>query len=361
MKIIKVNLKERSYNIIIGQNAISKFSILLKDLNLGNTAIVITNNFIRKRFWPVLEKELKKTKLSYRIFLIPDSEKAKSFKELVKLSEQIVKYGQDKKTFLIALGGGVIGDLTGFCASIYKRGVPYIQIPTTLLAQVDSSIGGKTAIDLGFAKNLIGSFYQPKLVISDINFLKYLPEKEIKAGLSEIIKYAIIKDAELFNTLEKKQGEIFKRNPSYLEYIVSSSSKIKADIVTIDEKETKSKRLILNFGHTIGHAIEAMYDYRYSHGQAVALGMIYETRLSYLLGLISKNIMERIEKLISLYNIAPKIKLSRIKKLLYILKFDKKFVGKKNRFVLPTQIGKTKIVENIPEKLIKQTLILLSS
>lgn len=356
MSNIRVNLKERSYNIVINKNAISKLGISLRKLNLGNAALIITNKVIKNKAGLLLEKELQKINLPYKFFIIPDSEKSKSFKESIKLLNLLAQYGQDKKIFLIALGGGVVGDLTGFCASIYKRGVPYIQIPTTLLAQVDSAIGGKTAIDLDFAKNLVGSFYQPKLVLSDINFLKTLPLKEIKAGLSEIIKYAIIKNEVLFKNLEKKRNKIVKLNDKYLKHIISSSSRIKATIVACDEKETKGERLILNFGHTIGHAIEAAYGYKYSHGEAVALGMIYETRLGYLLGITPKETKERIEKLITDYEIAPKIHKLDIEKITRALKFDKKFIGKINRFILPKEIGEVAIYCNIPENLIKKSL-----
>lgn len=356
MQVVKVNLRERSYNIIIDENAISKLHLLIKKLRLGNTAVVITNRFLKHKFGKLLENEFNKAGIGFKFFEVPDSEKTKSYNELIKIINIIAKYGQDKKIFLVAFGGGVIGDLTGFCASIYKRGVNYIQIPTTLLAQIDSSIGGKTAIDLSFAKNLVGAFYQPKLVLSDLLFLKSLPQKEIKAGLSEIVKCAIIKDRLLFNSLEKNSALALTGRLDYLKYVIYKTSSIKAKIVSIDEKETKDERIKLNFGHTIGHAIEATYNFRITHGQAVALGMIYEARIANLLGVISNINFQKIKALILKLGLCPKLKKINADKVISSQKFDKKFIGKINRFVLPKKIGRAGIYSNIDQALIRKAL-----
>lgn len=356
MRMVRVNLKERSYDIVIAKNSISKLGSFIKKLDLGDSALIVTNQFVKNKFGSTLERELKRIYLPFKFFIAPDSEKAKSFKELIKLLNSTASYGREKRLFLIAFGGGVIGDLTGFCASIYKRGIPYIQIPTTLLAQTDSSIGGKTAIDLDFAKNLVGSFYQPRLVISDLNFLKTLNLKEIKAGLSEIVKYAIIKDKALFNFIERNYAQILGLKLNYLKYIVTCASKIKAKIVSNDERDTKDLRIILNFGHTIGHAIEVSCEYKFSHGQAIALGMIYETRVGYLLGVTSKETKDKIERLIKELKIAPKIGRLNTEKVMIAQGYDKKFIGRKNRFILVQSIGRVKAYKDIPASIIKQSL-----
>jgi 3-dehydroquinate synthase len=247
--------------------------------------------------------------------------------------------------------------VAGFVASIYKRGIPYIQIPTTLLAQVDSAIGGKTAVDLAEGKNLVGAFYQPRLVFSDVTFLKTLSLKQIQAGLAEVIKYAIIKDPQLFSYLENNLGDCLALKTAPLEFIVKRCSCLKAKIVEQDEREEKGVRTILNFGHTIGHAIESAADYkRYNHGQAVALGMLVACQMSQNLGFIQDDILARIEKLIKATGLPTKINKISLAKILKAHYRDKKFIGKKNRFVLIQDIGKAKVVQDIPLRLIREAI-----
>jgi 3-dehydroquinate synthase len=357
MKIIKLNLKKRSYYIVVGSRISGILGAHLKRLNIGRDAYIVTNTAIKSRYARVLGRMLKSSGFEIRFKLIPDTEKSKSIRIASSLIEDLASYDKKRKVFIIALGGGVVGDVAGFVASIYKRGIPYIQIPTTLLAQVDSAIGGKTAVDLAQGKNLVGAFYQPRLVFSDVTFLKTLSLKQIQAGLAEVIKYGIIKDPKLFSYLERNLGDILALKIAPLEFIVKRCSYLKAKIVEQDEREEKGIRTILNFGHTIGHAIESAGDYnRYNHGQAIALGMLVACEMSKRLNFINDKILSRIEKLIEAIGLPTNIKKVSGAKILKAHYRDKKFIGKKNRFVLIHDIGKAKIVEDIPLALIREAI-----
>ena len=357
MHILKVNLKKSSYNIIIGTNILNHLGKYICKLNIGPDAYVITNAFIKNKYGGLLNKALKESGFSVRFKIVPDTEKSKSLEVATLVIKDITHYDKKRRFFIVALGGGVIGDLAGFIASIYKRGVPYIQVPTTLLAQVDSGIGGKTAIDLNQGKNLIGAFYQPRLVFSDVNLLRTLDKRQVQSALAEVIKYGIIKDALLFAYLEKNYQDILDLKLPALEFIVIRASQIKAKIVRQDEREEKGIRTILNFGHTIGHAIEAAARYRgYNHGEAVALGMLIASDISKKLNLINNATAQRIENLITAVGLPAKIgKISR-DEIIKIHYRDKKFIGSVNKFVLIKGIGKTKIVKDIPLKIIRQAL-----
>ena len=357
MKAIKVNLKNRSYDIIVGPGIIKLLPAFIAKLGIGNSAYIITNARIKNKYGAALNKILKRAGFNARFKTIPDTEKSKSIGKAGLLIKDIAHYDKRRRTFIVAFGGGVIGDLAGFIASIYKRGAPYIQIPTTLLAQVDSAIGGKTGVDLPEAKNLVGAFYQPRLVLSDVGFLKSLPKRQIRAGLAEVIKYGLIKDRVLFYFLERNYRDIIKLNPVSFEYIIERSSRIKAAIVASDEREEKGLRTILNFGHTIGHAIEAASHYKlYNHGEAIALGMLVASDISRSLNLITGNVHKRIENLIKLSGLPSRIKGVGLRNIINAHYRDKKFIGSKNRFVLIKGIGKTKIIENIPLKIIKEAV-----
>ena len=357
MHTINLNLKKRSYKILVGSNIINSLGKILTGLNLGHDAYAITNPLIRKKYGKLLENILKKDNFSVRFKIVPDSEKSKSLSTASSVIKDVAKFDKGRRIFIIAFGGGVIGDLSGFVASIYKRGVPYIQLPTTLLAQVDSSIGGKTAVDLPEAKNLIGAFYQPKLVLSDVRLLGSLSRSQIASGLAEVIKYGIIKDKILFSYLEKNHKSILAAKAVSLEHIVECSSRIKADIVSRDEKEEKGLRTILNFGHTVGHAIEAAGGYEgYSHGEAIALGMLVASDISRELGLINESSQERIQRLIKSSGLPTTIKRISLDAIINAHYHDKKFIGKTNRFVLINDIGRAKVVKNVPFKIIRMAV-----
>ena len=357
MRLIKVSLKKRSYSILAGSNIIKLLPKFITKLNTGCDAYIITNTLIRNKYGGALNKILKQSGFNVRFKTIPDTEKSKSIEMSTLLIKDIARYDKRRRIFIIAFGGGVIGDLSGFIASVYKRGVPYIQIPTTLLAQVDSSIGGKTAVDLPEGKNLVGAFYQPRLVLSDVKLLNTLSPRQIRAGLAEVIKYGIIKDGQLFSFLEKRYEDILELKTAALEYIVSRCSRIKADIVAKDEREEKGIRTILNFGHTIGHAIEAASNYRtYNHGEALALGMLAASDISKGLNLIGNALHCRIENLIKVVGLPSRIRGVSLHNIINAHYRDKKFIGQKNRFVLIKGIGETKIIENIPIGIIKKAI-----
>ena len=359
MQKIHVRLKDRSYNIIIGRGLLKCLGLFVKKLQIGRDAVIVTNSRILKLYGNTIKKSLKKSGISVRFETVPDSEKAKSIGVMAGLLNRVSRYDRNKKIFLIALGGGVIGDLTGFVAAVYKRGIPYIQIPTTLLAQVDSAIGGKTAIDLSCAKNLAGVIYQPKLVLSDVALLKSLPDREIKNGLAEVIKYGVIKDKVLFSFIEKNKHDILKGDPSALELIVSRSSAIKKSVVEVDEFDKKDIRAILNYGHTLGHAIEAASKYsgRYSHGEAVAIGMLAAADIALRRGIV-KNTSDiiRLRRLVSSCGLPIKALNVKPAAIWAAQLHDKKHSGEKNKFILPMSIGKARVFENIPDKILRLSI-----
>ena len=359
---IIVRLGDRSYSILIEKN-LKMLSRQLKSLNLGTDAILITNPKVNSLFGKSVKSAIDSSGLKVSQVLVPDSEKAKSVKEAVRLLGAISRIdGKGKRICVAALGGGVVGDLAGFVASIYKRGIPYIQIPTTLLAQVDSSIGGKVAIDLAAGKNLTGSFYQPRLVYIDISFIKDLSRRDFISGMAEIIKYGTIKDKALFNYLRDNRSAILRRETKAIKEMIARCAKIKADTVSKDERELRSIRTILNFGHTVGHAIETAFGYSglYSHGEAIGLGMIAAARISNRMGYLPVTDLFKIEETIGSFGLPVRIKRVDTRKIMRSLAYDKKFIHGVTRFVLPVRIGRVIIKERIPEEMIRQEVNRLS-
>ncbi len=355
MRKIRVSLKKGNYEIIICNRARDGLGRLIRGLNIGQDAFIVTNRKVWKILGSRIAESLKAHAFSMHTEFIPDSEKAKSFSVWSDLIKKIVSYDKGKNIFLIALGGGVVGDIAGFTASVYKRGIPYVQTPTTLLAQVDSAIGGKTAIDLPCGKNLIGSFYQPRLVFSDISVLESLPRREIKNGLAEIVKYGVIKNRRLFEYIESECADF---TCSDWEYIVGECSSVKARIIEKDEYDREGIRMLLNFGHTIGHGIEAAseYTHRYHHGEAVALGMLLEAELGTALGYTTKDTLKRIENLLLRIGLPNKISGLRVDNIIKAIGYDKKFQGARTRMVIPETIGRGIIKEGIPLELIRKTI-----
>jgi 3-dehydroquinate synthase len=353
---IAVNLEKNSYQILIGKSALSRLPNFLDQKNYSKI-IVITDDVVAK----IYQKEFLSIVPSADFIIIKHGESAKSFENLQKICEEILQKNIDRKTLLIALGGGVVGDFTGFCASILLRGLDFIQIPTTLLAMIDSSVGGKTAINSKSGKNLIGSFYQPKLVICDINFLNSLPDREFKAGYAEIVKYGFIFDESFFYFLDKNLDKIFDKNQQILEQIIAKSCEIKAQIVGRDEKE-QGERAILNFGHTFGHVleIETNYSAELIHGEAVAIGMILASELSMNLGLIDETTYQKIFDHLS--RCGFKLKLQDIRKNWQIENLinhffkDKKTEHNQLNFIVLNKIGFAKIYKNISIKIINDLL-----
>jgi len=346
-----------SYKITIGHGILGEFPRHLRGLGLGKDALIITHPVIERLYGKKLSASLKKAGYSVKILNVPEGEKSKSASYAMSLLKQISAYDVDKELFIIALGGGVIGDLVGFVAAIYKRGVPYIQVPTTLLAQIDSSIGGKTAIDLETGKNLVGAFYQPKLVFADTGVLKTLTPRQIRNGLAEAVKYGIISDPKLFSYIEANHKKFLKGDVKVMDFIVRRCAGIKARVVAADEKETKGLRTVLNFGHTVGHAVEAASRYnQYHHGESVGLGMRVAARISARMGLLSAAEEARINQLITKVGLPEKIKGVRLAKILSLMKHDKKFSAGHNRFVLARKIGQVTVVRDIPAGIITQAI-----
>ena len=358
MKKIKVELGKRSYDILIGNNIIWQLKKQLKRMQLGRAAIIVTNHTINSLYGTLMRRAMQGLNAQLYFEEVPDSEESKSTEQGIRLIEKFASLDKGRGVFVIAFGGGVIGDLAGFAASVYRRGIPYIQVPTTLLAQVDSSIGGKVAIDLSCGKNLIGSFYQPRLVLSDLNFLKSLPEEQIKEAMAEIIKYAIITRQTLFEYLERNLEDIFALKQTKLRYIVETCSRIKAEIVQLDERDKLGKRMLLNFGHTAGHALEAAAGYLpdYTHGKAVAIGILVCCEIAKQLKMLSDKARQRIERMIKKAGLPTEINDLEIKNILKALAHDKKFSGGKNRFILPKAIGRVVIKESVPQRLIARAI-----
>jgi len=358
MKKVKVCLGRRSYPIYIGKGAIGALASLVSVSVPDTPLFVVTNRKVNALHGKKLKNALKGLSKKILFYEVPDSERAKSFPVYIKTIKKLAYFARKKKPVVFAFGGGVVGDLAGFVASAYRRGVPYAQVPTTLLGQVDSAIGGKVAIDIKEAKNIVGNFYQPQAVVCDLRFLATLPEKELRNGLVEVIKYGIIKDREFFVFLEKNIKKLLRAEAKALEHVVFKCCRIKARVVEKDELDTLDLRAILNFGHTIGHAIEAAarYSGAVRHGEAVAAGMAMASVIALRLGMIKKEDCRKIHSLIK--KVAPRAKISGVKPkhILTALSYDKKFIYGANRFILPRRIGRVEIIDKVPQALIKEVI-----
>ena len=360
METCRVDLKgeiDNSYDILIDKGLFDNLAIELKNKPLANAYAVITDSNVGKIYGKALLKKIQKKNIHVHLISFPAGERSKNRKTKEKIENEMLKLAIGRDTCIIALGGGVVGDVAGFVAANYMRGVPYIQVPTTLLAMVDSSIGGKVSVDTVHAKNAIGAFYQPKKVIIDLNFLKTLPKKELANGLSEVIKHALIKDKDFFHFLEKNIERILKCDFDALKQVIKRSCEIKASIVMEDEKE-KSIRKILNYGHTIGHAIESALSYRISHGNAVAIGMSYAAKLSAKLGFLREGSVIRQNNLLDYVGLQHKLSHHRLKpgKILEHVQYDKKIINDKINFVLLNSIGDAFISDGVTLDDIKNIL-----
>ena len=354
---IPLKLKDNAYAIAVGYDILGQFPQAVKPLGVGRDALIISHPSIERLYGIKLSAALKRAGYTVKTLNVPEGEKSKSAECAMRLLKEISVYDVKRNILVIALGGGVVGDLAGFVAAIYKRGVPYIQVPTTLLAQIDSSIGGKTAIDLPTGKNLVGAFYQPRLVFTDTKALKTLDKRQVRNGLAEAIKYGIIGDVKLFNYIEANYQKFLKGDATVLNFIVRRCAAIKADVVSKDEKETRGLRTILNFGHTVGHAVEAAAKYdQYHHGESVGLGMRVAARISVSLGLLSAADEQRINQLISAVGLPERIEGVRLAKILDLMQHDKKFTATHNRFVLAHKIGRVSVVRDVPVPIITHAI-----
>lgn len=336
---VRVDLADRGYDILIQEGLLDRVGELLLPLTTSSDAVVVTNPVVKRLYGSRLLRSLKAAGFRTAVLCLPDGERTKSLKWVSAILDELVRRRYERKTVLLALGGGVIGDLAGFAASVYLRGIPFVQLPTTLVAQVDSSIGGKTGVNHPLGKNLIGSFYQPNLVLSDPGVLRTLPAREYRAGLAEVIKCGVIADARFFKFLETEMHRILDFDPAAVQYIIRTSSAVKATVVSEDEREGDRRR-ILNFGHTLGHALETVTKYRrYKHGEAVAIGMVVAARLAAHLGLADTRVAGRIRDLVHKTGLPVKLPAYSTSALLRAMRQDKKVQDRRIHFVLPDRIG----------------------
>jgi 3-dehydroquinate synthase len=355
MQTLTVGLGERSYPIQIGNGLLSHAEMLQPYLPRKRAAI-ISNTTVAPLYLEKLRHTLQAIGVSSVDVMLPDGEEYKNSETLNLIYDALLKNRCERSTPLIALGGGVIGDMTGYAAATYLRGVPFIQIPTTLLAQVDSSVGGKTGINHPLGKNMIGAFYQPQLVLADTDTLNTLPDNQLSAGLAEVIKYGLIRDLPFLEWLEQNIDKLLARDASALQYAIARSCRNKAEVVAADERES-GERALLNLGHTFGHAIESGMGYgNWLHGEGVAAGTVMAADLSQRLGWISTQDVARIRKLFErakLPVVAPDL---GEEKYLELMGLDKKVEGGKMRFVLLKQVGHAMVYGEVPAAMLRQTL-----
>lgn len=355
MESLRVSLAERSYSIHIGPGLLGKAE-LYASLLRGSAAIV-TNEVVASHYLAALERALGTVGARTTVVRIADGEQAKSWETVDAVCDHLLAHGCGRDTLLIALGGGVVGDLGGFVAAVYQRGIPFVQIPTTLLAQVDSSVGGKTAINHARGKNMIGAFHQPVAVVADVSTLATLPDRELRAGIAEVIKHGAALDAEFFVWLEANMERLLRRDPPALTYAVRRSCELKAAIVSADEREA-GVRAFLNFGHTFGHAIEAGMGYgSWLHGEAVAAGMVMAAELSASESALPRSDAQRIRALVAKAGLpvqGPAIPPERMQALMAV---DKKAEGGAVRFVLLNALGRAELRAGVAPKSVREAIL----
>ena len=358
---VDVALGNRSYGIVIGSGLADDITSFVRAAGYSARGMIVTDTNIAPLYAAQTAELLARAGIRAEVVSVPAGESAKSLTQANELFTRAIEMGLDRKSPIIALGGGVVGDLAGFVAATYMRGVPFIQLPTSLLAQVDSSVGGKVAVNHPLGKNLIGAFHQPDAVFMDLDVLKTLPAREIATGLGEIIKYGIICDADFFAWLEEHRADVLALEPAAAMYMIARSCAIKADVVRQDEREGGLRR-ILNFGHTIAHAVEKETGYaRYRHGEAVTIGMVGAADISVAMGLLSVADRRRIERLIRTMGLPYTVKGVAPNAMYEDLFHDKKTVGGRIHWVLAEGIGKVSVHSDVPEDVVRETLLGLSS
>jgi 3-dehydroquinate synthase len=361
-RILSIDLDTRAYDIYIGAGLINRVQDFLPDELEGRAVFIVTDTNVQPYATQVKELLMQNGAARAEMITMQAGEKTKSFANMQKVCEFFLTNNINRSALVLAVGGGVIGDLTGFCASITMRGVPYIQIPTSLLAQVDSSVGGKTGINTPQGKNLVGSFYQPAAVIIDIDTLKTLPKRELLAGYAEVLKYGLIQDSNFFNWLENNGSKIINLDKAAITHAVELSCKAKADVVEADEQE-RGRRALLNLGHTFGHALEAAagYDGTLLHGEGVSIGMLMAFELSYRMDLCPQEDVETLEAHLQAIGLPTHASLieglaTNVDDLIKIMKRDKKVVNDTMVFVLVNGIGEAFLNDAVPENLVREVL-----
>ena len=357
MESLTVALGSRSYPVLIGAGIVGKMELLLPSLAQPKVAIV-TNEVVAPILLADISMRLRASGVEVIEIVLPDGEQFKDWKTLNRIFDTLIEHACERQTTLIALGGGVVGDMTGFAAACYQRGAPFIQIPTTLLAQVDSSVGGKTAINHPHGKNMIGAFSQPRLVLADTEVLGTLPDRELRSGLAEVIKYGLIRDLPFLEWIELHLDQLLAKEPKALEQAIYRACQNKADVVAADELEL-GERALLNLGHTFGHAIEAGLGYGvWLHGEAVAAGSMMAVELSRMLGWLGTEDVARVESLFERVGLPVWGPSMAVERYIELMRHDKKVVNGKMRLVLLEQLGQAVVNENVPLEDIQQAITL---
>ena len=355
---VKIQLGKDSYEICIVSGLLPRVGLWLKEKKYSGKAVIVTDTTVKEFYADILEHGLSNAGFMVTVLQVPPGEEQKTLANAGRLYERLAEAFTERTSPVLALGGGVIGDLAGFVAATYMRGVPLIQLPTTLLAMVDSSIGGKTAVDHGALKNMVGAFYQPSLVVADIDTLKTLSKEELSNGMAEVIKHAAIKDKGFFDFLKDNIESAMSLNAEVLGNILEKNVRIKASVVEADEKES-GLRKILNYGHTIGHALETITDFKIKHGQAVAIGMVAAAKISRRLGMLQEQEAVKLEAVIGqagLPVMLPHLNRDEKEKLLDIIRHDKKVLDDKIIFVLLKSLGNAIISDKVSMGLIEEVL-----
>ncbi len=354
--IIDVHTLVKTYNVFVGEDISEELLSFIEKANYSNKSALVTNSTVYPLYGKRTE-EILKNRFEVFTYILPDGEEYKNIYEFIKIIDFLAENNLDRKSPLFALGGGVVGDIAGFAAAAFLRGIPLIHIPTTLLAQADSSIGGKVAVNHKKGKNLIGAFYQPDAVFSGIDFLHTLPDREWKAALAEVVKYGIIQDEGLFKYIEQNTEKILHRDRQATLYIVKRSILNKTNIVQKDEKE-KDVRQILNFGHTLAHALEKIGGYKtYRHGEAVAVGMVFASLLSWKLDICKEQVYERIKNILQSFSLPVHVPSEfKTNDIYNVMRWDKKVVSDKLRFVLTENIGKVRIATGLKSQIVSEVI-----
>ena len=358
MRTVKVDLANRSYAIRIGRGLLPLLGKQCAALKLGRRCAVISDVNVAPRYARTALKSLRSAGFDPVLLTVPAGETAKSLRTVQSCYDQLAEHRLERKSFVVALGGGVVGDLAGFVAATYLRGIPFVQVPTTLLAQVDSSVGGKVGVNLKAGKNLVGAFHQPKLVLCDLDALNTLPMRQYRAGLAEVIKYGIIYDAQFFAVLENGMGKLLKRDSDLLARVVARCCEIKAEVVSQDETET-GLRAILNFGHTIGHALEAISHYgEFLHGEAISIGQVAAARLSAQVLGLPREAAERIGRCLEAAGLPTELSLKPAaqRRAIAAMQLDKKVSGGEIKFVLARKIGQVEFGQKVPSAILTDLL-----
>jgi 3-dehydroquinate synthase len=350
---VPVSLGDRSYDILIQSGILRQIGQVLQDMGCSGRVAIITNPIVEKLYGRVVRRALSQAGFSPFIIIVPDGERAKTLPWLAKILDALVAQRVERQDMVLALGGGVTGDVAGFAASVYLRGIPFVQVPTTLVAQVDSSVGGKTGVNHPDGKNLIGAFYQPRIVIIDPQVLHTLANRQWIAGLAEVIKYGMIADGRFFQYLEQHVEGLRTRAEDVISYVIQRCCEIKAEVVAGDERES-GRRRILNYGHTVGHALESWGHYKkWIHGEAVGLGMIQEASMAQYLGLCSKQVVESQDDLIKRVGLPSTMPQLKFTDLWQAMQHDKKVVKGHIHCVMPQQIGDVRVVPLVRQSIQK--------